>query len=149
MIHSGDLDFSFSGLKTAVLYLVKKIKEENKRELTKDERIEIAHEFEQAVTEVLIEKTLTAIIEHEAKSLLVGGGVIANKTIRLAFGDRVTKLGYPVSLHLPDNRFTGDNATMIGIAAYLHSKGGTINLLLPQSTELEALNATGNLSLYR
>ena len=145
MIHSKDLDFSFSGLKTAVLYLVKKITEENKRELMDDEKIEIAHEFEQAVTEVLISKTVDAINKYETKSLLVGGGVIANKTIREALRVQTPK---PLALHLPDNRFTGDNATMIGIAAYLHSKRGTANLLPPNSPELEALKATGNLSLY-
>ena len=144
MIHSKDLDFSFSGLKTAELHLVKKIKEENKRELTDDEKIEIAHEFEQAVTEVLIKKTLTAIDTYDAKSLLVGGGVIANKTIRARLTSEIK-----VPLHLPDNRFTGDNATMIGIAAYLHSKGGTTNLLPLNSLELTNLRAQGNLSLYK
>ncbi|MEK7535649.1 MAG: hypothetical protein AAB590_01380, partial [Patescibacteria group bacterium] len=147
MINSKDLDFSFSGLKTAVLYLIKKIKEKNRRELTDDEKIAIAYEFEQAVTEVLIKKTSDAIEKYSAKSLLVGGGVIANKTIRTSLRHLSSELG--VELHLPDMKFTGDNATMIGIAGYLRSRGGTINLLSPGTESFEALRATGNLSLYK
>ncbi|HEY4504567.1 MAG TPA: tRNA (adenosine(37)-N6)-threonylcarbamoyltransferase complex transferase subunit TsaD [Candidatus Paceibacterota bacterium] len=150
MLHSGDLDFSFSGLKTAVLYLVKRIKEENKREeLTQEEKIEIAYEFEQAVTEVLIKKTAAAIQMCAAKSLLVGGGVIANKTISNRLRDWISKSRDLISLYLPDQKFTGDNATMIGVAGYLHSKGGTVNTLAPGSHLFDKLKANGNLCLYK
>lgn len=152
MLHSKDLDFSFSGLKTAVLYLVKKLKEQNKlstgsEELTLDQKIEIAYEFEQSVTEVLIKKTSDAINIHSAKSLLVGGGVIANKTIRQSLSDSVAKLG--IELHLPDMKFTGDNATMIGVAGYLRLKAGTENLLFPNTEAFAELRANGNLNLYK
>ncbi|HEY9583217.1 MAG TPA: tRNA (adenosine(37)-N6)-threonylcarbamoyltransferase complex transferase subunit TsaD [Candidatus Paceibacterota bacterium] len=147
MIHSKDLDFSFSGLKTAVLYLVKNLKETSPdHELSAEQKIEIAHEFEQSVTEVLIKKTSDAINEYGAKSLLVGGGVVANKTIR----ETLTKLqGSTLKLYLPDQKFTGDNATMIGIAGYLRSKAGTVSTLSPNTEAFENLKATGNLSLYK
>ncbi|HEY4493745.1 MAG TPA: tRNA (adenosine(37)-N6)-threonylcarbamoyltransferase complex transferase subunit TsaD [Candidatus Paceibacterota bacterium] len=159
MLHSGDLDYSFSGLKTAVLYLAKKLKEENKGELTDEQKIAIAHEFEQAVTEVLIKKTTDAITKYGAKSLLVGGGVIANKTIRdhlrLTVGPVADSQPREVALHLPDLKFTGDNATMIGIAAllrlgfagqaYLHPEF----LLHSDTSAFAELKASGNLSLYK
>jgi len=153
MLHSKDLSFSFSGLKTAVLYLIKKWKEENDGELTEKQKVAIAHEFTQACMDVIVKKTSDAIKQYGAKSLLVGGGVIANKTIRESLGNLASKLG--VALHLPDMKFTGDNATMIGIAAllrlgpaeqgYLHPE----HLLSPNSPELNSLKANGNLSLYK
>lgn len=156
MLHSKDLNFSFSGLKTAVLYLIKKLKDENKLaglvneigegELTYEQKCGIAYEFTQAVVEVLTKKTARAIEQFDTKSLLVGGGVIANKPIREALNQLQ---GSTLKLYLPDMKFTGDNATMIGIAGYLHSRGGTVNTLLPNSPELESLKANGNLSLYK
>ncbi len=162
MLHSKDYNFSFSGLKTAVLYLVKNIREKNKLLglidengdgiLSDETKCEIAYEFEQAVTEVLIKKTERAIAEHGAKSLLVGGGVIANKAIRKALSQLQ---GLTLKLYLPDNKFTGDNATMIGVAAllrlgyagqgYLHPE----HLLTSGTPEFEALSARGNLNLYK
>lgn len=148
MLHSKDLNFSFSGLKTAVLYLIKKLKEENKTgELSDEQKIAIAHEFIESCKEVLVKKTENAIRDNRALSLLAGGGVIASKPIREALRDLVSKL--EVELYLPDNKFTGDNATMIGIAGYLHSKAGTVNTLSPNSPELASLKATGNLALYK
>ena len=79
MIHSGDLDFSFAGLKTAVLYTLKKIKVINA-----EAKQTIAREFEDAVIEVLISKTKQALKKYKAKSLIVGGGVIANTALRRA-----------------------------------------------------------------
>ena len=157
MINSNDLDFSFSGLKTAVLYLVKKLKEANQDgELTEEQKIAIAYEFEQAVTEVLIKKTLDALTMYNAKSLLVGGGVIANKTIREALisashgtkGSPSGTKGLPFVLHLPDLKFTGDNATMIGVAAYYRAQDSA-NLLSPGTEPFANLRANGNLALYR
>jgi len=74
MIHSDDFAFSFAGLKTAMLYTIKKIPE-----LTEEIKTELALEFENAVVEVLIAKTKKALIQYGAKSLVLGGGVTANK----------------------------------------------------------------------
>ena len=81
MIHSGDLDFSFSGLKTSVLYLVKKLPQP----LDERTKMEIACEFEDSATEVIVEKVKKAIEMYGAETLILGGGVVANKNIRGAF----------------------------------------------------------------
>ena len=74
------MDFSFSGLKTAVLYTIKEI-----GELSENQKREICWEFEDAVTEVLVSKVRKALEEKKYKILIIGGGVIANRHIRKAF----------------------------------------------------------------
>lgn len=112
MLGSGDLDFSFSGLKTAVLYAVQKAQKEEK--FTDDFKKGLAYEFEQAVAEVLEKKTRVAIEETGAKSLIVGGGVAANAEIR----KRCEKLAKEnnIPLFLPSRHISGDNALMIALA---------------------------------
>ena len=113
MINSKDLKFSFSGLKTAVIYKIKEMKENN----VKDEDIKniISLDFENAVTEILIKKIKDAIEKHNTKSLLIGGGVIANNHIRKNFSEFVIKES--IDLYIPPKFLTGDNAFMIGAAA--------------------------------
>ncbi len=139
MIDSPDLDFSFSGLKTAVKYLIEKLP----KPLSEETKTEIAHEFEEAVTEVIVSKTQKALEQTGAKALLVGGGVIANKRIREALGHSVSKLG--ITLHLPEPWLTGDNATMIAVAAYFRHKAG--QQLSSNSIEFNHLKANGVLQL--
>lgn len=118
MIHSKDLDFSFSGLKTAVLYLLQKIEK-----LTPKTKQVIAYEFENAVTEVLVKKSLDALKKTSAKTLIVGGGVSANTNIREALAEACHKAD--VTLYLPDRALSTDNALMIATTAYyqiLHGK---------------------------
>ena len=110
MIHSGDYDFSFSGIKTAVLYKVRE------KDLSKIQKQEVAREFEDATIEVIISKTKKAIEEYAIKSLIAGGGVIANKKLR----EELLKLE-DIEIFLPKMDLTGDNATMISMAAYLNS----------------------------
>lgn len=130
MIHSVDFDFSFSGLKTAVLYLLKKIGGPNEKT-----RLLIAREFEDAVTEVLIAKTKKALETFGAKTLLIGGGVIANTHIRRSFEALATKMGIP--LHIPEPCLTTDNALMIAVAGFMRSstKDGSVR---PYPQELAA-----------
>lgn len=152
MIHSKDLNFSFSGLKTAVLYAVRdrlrdKLKEkltENNTELNGDEKIALAGEFEEAVIEVLISKTKKAILENGALSLLIGGGVIANTEIRKAFGKLTDELA--ISLFLPEKNLSTDNATMIGIVAALQYIGGKTGFD-PLTPDFNNVKAEGNLVL--
>jgi N6-L-threonylcarbamoyladenine synthase len=132
MIHSKDLDFSFSGLKTHVLYTLRKIP--NLDEVTKEK---IAREFEDAVTEVLISKTRKALLSEEFKMLIIGGGVIANTCIRKAFEKVADEFGIPLYLPLPG--LTGDNALMIALAGALR----------PNAKGPESITARGNLSLDR
>lgn len=132
MINTKDFDFSFSGLKTAVLYTVKKI-----AKLTPQIKKEIALEFENAVTEVLISKTFKAIKTFEAKNLIIGGGVSANKYIRSTFAEKLKQELPKTNLYLPLNTFSTDNSLMIGVVAYFQS----------QSKKIKKVNkAEGNLS---
>lgn len=129
MIHSKDLKFSFSGLKTAVLYALKNIGEP-----TLEQKKDIAREFEDAVTEVIISKTKSAIEDNEVKTLIIGGGVVANKHIRESF-EQLAKEN-SISLLLPASGLTGDNALMIALV-------GTQK----PSSVTRAFRAEGNLSL--
>ncbi|MDP3962708.1 MAG: tRNA (adenosine(37)-N6)-threonylcarbamoyltransferase complex transferase subunit TsaD [bacterium] len=129
MINSKDSNFSFSGLKTAVLYTLKEI-----GNLSENQKIEICREFENAVTDVLISKTRSVMDDDEYKILIVGGGVIANTHIRLAFEALAKEYGIP--LYLPPAGLTGDNALMIALAGALK----------PKTLETD-FKADGNLSL--
>jgi len=115
MIDSADFDFSFSGLKTAVLYLVKQLKDGRLENV----RREIAYEVQKAVTEVLIEKTIKAARQHEAKSILLSGGVAANAWLRREFELAIKKL--KIKFFVPPKILCTDNAAMIAIAAYYKS----------------------------
>ena len=116
MIKSNDFDFSFSGLKTSVLYLVQNLKKENK--FNQNIKAAIAREFQQACIDVLITKTEKTIRKFKAKTLVVGGGVIANKELRRQFENKMKNEFPAVKLLIPNQKFTTDNATMIAIAAY-------------------------------
>ena len=111
MIHSNDYDFSFSGLKTAVLYMVKKLPK-----LSDEIRADIALEFEEAVTEVLVEKTLRAVDESGAMTLILGGGVAANDRIREVMKNSIAETHPECNLYLPPVQHTTDNALMIAVA---------------------------------
>ncbi len=114
MLNTPDLDFSFSGLKTAVLYLVKNLKEQNL--YNEDIKKLIAKEFQDASIEVLSKKVNRAINEHAAQSLIIGGGVIANTEIRKEF----MKLNNEFfKVYIPEISLTTDNAVMIAFAGYI------------------------------
>jgi len=133
MINADNLDFSFSGLKTAVLYLVKE-----KGELTLDDKRMVAREFESAVADVLWKKTERALAKAGARSLVIGGGVSANRNLRQLFAGNAKELGIEYSL--PHPSLTGDNAVMIAVAGYYRALEGTY-------MDVESLRADGNLSL--
>jgi len=113
MLHSGDYDFSFSGLKTAVLYLLKKTPH-----VTEKIKQEIAYEFQEAATDILVTKTLDAARDFNAKTILVGGGVSANKRIREELTKKVRAHLPDLKLYISPQEFTGDNALMIAVAGY-------------------------------
>lgn len=125
MIDSGNFDFSFSGLKTAVLYTIK-----NLQNISQEQKEKISHEFQEAATDVLVSKTFRAIEKYRIKTILVGGGVSANKRIRNALVEELrTKnpqtpkqssvLGKQESrIFLAPLELTGDNALMIAVAAF-------------------------------
>ncbi|MCD4761199.1 tRNA (adenosine(37)-N6)-threonylcarbamoyltransferase complex transferase subunit TsaD [bacterium] len=111
MIDKPGYDFSFSGLKTAVLYTLEKKKKINKQD-TKD----ICASFQEAVIDVLVAKTFKAYNEYGAKSLLLAGGVAANTALKQTLIERAEE--YALPFFFPQLEFTGDNAAMIAVAAY-------------------------------
>jgi N6-L-threonylcarbamoyladenine synthase len=113
MIDSMTCDFSFAGLKTAVLYLLK-----DNPGITVKERTHIAHEFENAVTDVLWKKTAQALEETGAHTLVIGGGVSANTHIRRVFTANTAKEYPGLTLRIPAAALTTDNAVMIALAGF-------------------------------
>jgi N6-L-threonylcarbamoyladenine synthase len=138
MVNSDDYDFSYAGLKTAVLYKIQEL-----GELTDELKERIAYEFEEAATDVLISKTKKALEAHGAQVLIVGGGVIANVYLRERLTNLAAEAG--VILMLPTRELSTDNAIMIGAAAYLHLASG--ESYQPYSPTGKALEADGTLRL--
>ncbi|MCR4275005.1 MAG: tRNA (adenosine(37)-N6)-threonylcarbamoyltransferase complex transferase subunit TsaD [Candidatus Campbellbacteria bacterium] len=114
MIDSNDFDFSFAGLKTAVLYAVKKL-----GSLSDEQKKEIACEFENAAVEVLVSKTKKALEHYNAPTLIIGGGVVANTHLREEMKKMLAQEFPDVTLLLPTHELSTDNAVMIGIAGYI------------------------------
>ncbi len=137
MIHSHDLNFSYSGLKTAVLYKLKA-----QESLTEEFKSEVALEFENAAVEVLVKKAEQALEAHsEVKTFIVAGGVSANRYLKRSFENLLEK--FPeVSLRFPSPELSTDNAIMIGLAAYVRTQAFPEVL-----NRAENLIAKGNLSL--
>lgn len=113
-------DFSFSGLKTAVvnhLYHARR----------KDEDINIPDlvaSFQEALVDVLVEKTISATLAYEARSVLVAGGVAANSHLRGRLEKRLSEAAPGLPLHIPPLKLCTDNAAMIAAAAYpLYQQG--------------------------
>lgn len=118
MINTKDYNFSFSGLKTAVLYFVKNIQKKKLKNIKKD----IAASSQEAVIEVLVKKTIKAAKEKKAKTILVGGGVSANKRLKSIFKKELKKEKINANLLFPPKKFSTDNAAMIAISAFYHKK---------------------------
>jgi N6-L-threonylcarbamoyladenine synthase len=132
MIHSNDLNFSFSGLKTAVLYTLKRIPE-----ITDQVKQEIALEFENVILDVLSKKTTKAIEQFGAQTLIIGGGVSANIKIRQKLEELCKE--YQIDFLVPEINTSTDNALMIALAGYT-------NILAGQKPNAN-FKANGNLSL--
>ena len=111
MLHSGDLDFSFSGLKTAVLTMCKQ------HTLDDQTRADIACATQEAIVDVLCSKALTALKQTGLKQLVVAGGVGANQLLRAQLNREAKKSGSRV--YYPDLEFCTDNGAMIAFAGAL------------------------------
>ena len=154
MIHSKDYDFSFSGLKTAVLYFVKEHtanpdltisnafadKGYDANRLSDEMKAAIAYEFQEAATEVITKKTLSAIHDFGIQTLIVGGGVSANKRIKESLMNEISEIIPTENIHFPTRELTGDNALMIGLAGYYKIKKAP-------DTVYNDIRAEGNLKL--
>jgi len=119
MLHSGDLSFSFSGLKTAVLTLVR----EQGDALTDEFRADAARAFQQALVEVLVKKSLQALRQTGLGQLVVAGGVGANKQLRSTLDNEARRRRFRV--YYPELEFCTDNGAMIALAGCLRLQAGT------------------------
>ncbi len=143
MLHSKDLNLSFSGLKTAVLYRVKELHKQYGDTLPEDVVAQTAMEFEDAVAEVLASKVSKAIQEEGAEVLIIGGGVAANNYVHNIIKNKLSssKTNDTITILKPYKGLTGDNALMIAIAGYLRAQRGEY------ITNLTELKAHGRLRL--
>lgn len=112
MLKSNDFDFSFSGLKTALRYALENDKNWKKK------IPEYAHEFQNAIIESLIIKTIKAAKKYKAKSVLLSGGVSANLGLRQQLESAVKNDLTCTDFFMPDLKYTTDNATMIATAGF-------------------------------
>ncbi|MDA9320894.1 tRNA (adenosine(37)-N6)-threonylcarbamoyltransferase complex transferase subunit TsaD [Gammaproteobacteria bacterium] len=114
MMHSDNLDLSFSGLKTSVLYTVRDIDD-----LTDQVKADIAASFQQAVIDVLTKKIKKAVELSGRSEVIIAGGVAANKALRAAIKDLENTIN--IKVYYPSLKYCGDNAAMIAFVGSLRS----------------------------
>ncbi len=137
MLKSKDFNFSYSGLKTAVLYLIRDLGGLEK--LSEETKQAIALEFETAAIECIIYKTAKAIEQYKIKTVIVGGGVSGNTHLR---NEMQKVVGDKIKLYMPEKNLSGDNSLMIGIAGYLEYIKNKKKVPKP-----ETIKADGNVKL--
>ena len=114
LMHDGSYEFSFSGLKTAVLREAQKQGETFDEQTTAD----LARGTQDAIIDVLTKKTIKAAIEHDVKAIILSGGVAANQTLCNAFIEKLRDT--ELLFHVPPRSLCTDNAAMIAAAAYFN-----------------------------
>ena len=120
MISHKNYDFSFSGLKTAVLYLTQA---QNSKLKTQNFIQSLCCEVQQAIIDVLIDKTLRAAKEYKAKTIILAGGVAANEELRKQFASKLQITNYKLLKFLvPPKNLCTDNGAMIAMAGYFGAK---------------------------
>jgi N6-L-threonylcarbamoyladenine synthase len=137
MLHSKNYNFSYSGLKTAVLYLLRDLKEKN-IDIDEQTKKDIVASFQKAAVDVLIQKTIRATKEYGATAIFLSGGVSANPTLRTELAKASIKAGFAYSQ--PPLIYTGDNAAMIAVAGYVDVKYGNAK------TDWQGVDMDANLS---
>jgi N6-L-threonylcarbamoyladenine synthase len=118
MLHTKDYDFSFSGLKTAVLYEFKSRAPRTRK--AKEYVRQMSHEIQKAVIDVLVKKTIKAVKDYRARSIFLGGGVTANEELRKQLGNKIKKEMPGVRYITPGVGYSTDNGVMTGITAYFN-----------------------------
>ncbi|MDO4662179.1 MAG: tRNA (adenosine(37)-N6)-threonylcarbamoyltransferase complex transferase subunit TsaD [Tissierellia bacterium] len=118
MLEKDSYDFSFSGLKTAVLNYINNSKQKNE-EIVKED---VAASFQQAVIDVLVEKSMRLMDETGYKDFAISGGVAANSTLRETLKEKCEQKG--INFYYPSNILCTDNAAMIAMAGYLNYREG-------------------------
>ncbi|MEN9904053.1 MAG: tRNA N6-adenosine threonylcarbamoyltransferase [Pseudomonadota bacterium] len=117
LLHSGDLDFSFAGLKTAVLTQARKLGEE-----LSARKADLAASTQAAIVEVLVRKSIAALKQSGLRRLVVAGGVGANALLREQLNEACARRGWRV--HYPELHLCTDNGAMIALAAGLRVQAG-------------------------
>jgi N6-L-threonylcarbamoyladenine synthase len=141
MINSQDYDFSFSGLKTALLYLTQEIDFKKKE---KQLRPILSHELQEAITDVLVKKTIKAALEFKTKSIILAGGVSANQRLREKFKETLEKKKInDINFLTPLLEYTTDNAIMIALAGFFQY----LNSSEKKSWDWKRFQAEANLRL--
>lgn len=136
LLDRDDFMFSFSGLKTAVLYQIRA----REQELSDNTfRADLAASFQEAAIDVLVQKTMRAVGKYSPASLILAGGVAANVALRNRLSDAAHAVGLPV--FLPDFAYAVDNAAMIGVAGYFRACRGVaidpISLVIDPNADLD------------
>lgn len=116
ILNDKSYDFSFSGLKTAVIYYIKELKEENKNIPVSD----ILASFQQAVIDVLVKKTIKAALNFKTKQIILAGGVAANNSLRREIKEKADLLN--IKVFYPSIFLCTDNAAMVASAGYYKFK---------------------------
>ena len=141
MLDSDDFDFSFSGLKTAVLYTVRDLSLRAKRSnLSPRLKADLCASFQEAAVGVLIGKMTRAIEKTKPKTVLLAGGVSANERLRKKLGNAIKKNWSKINYVIPPFKYTTDNAAMIAAAGYF-------KLQQDETADPLTLEADPNLSL--
>lgn len=136
MLYNNDYDFSFSGLKTAVLYDFKKRASKIKKSTAYIEAM--SAEIQQAIIDILVKKTLRAGKDFHAKTIILGGGVAANQELRQQLKAKIGKCLPSVDFCVPPISFCLDNAAMIALAGFHH---------LGKKPQWQKIKANGNLRI--
>ena len=132
------LDFSFSGIKTAVLYYVNRLRQ-RERTLSAAQVNDICYAFQEAALDALVEKVIRASELTKSKRVVIGGGVAANSRLR----ERMVELAVnsAMKIHFPELKYCMDNAAMIGyLGEALYKKGVRSDLYLSAEPNLEVVN---------
>ena len=138
LLHSGNLDFSFAGLKTAVLTQVKKValtQMEPVEDWPAQLRADLAASTQAAIVEVLVKKSLTALKQTGLKRMVVAGGVGANKLLRQQLNTLCAQQG--VRVHYPELHLCTDNGAMIAMAAAMRLQAGVQDATQAYSFEVK------------
>jgi N6-L-threonylcarbamoyladenine synthase len=144
MINSKNFAFSFSGLKTAVLYMVKK-----NPEILLDKKLvaDLCAEFQQAVLDVLIAKTLSAAQKYHPQTILLAGGVSANQELRRQLGKAIKNNLPDTKYQIPDTKYSLDNAAMIAAAGFFRWQKMDDKKRQAAQNEWQALQPNANLKI--